>query len=232
MRYIIFGLTLLTCFSYAHCQINSGIGFSSNVGLLQYEDEQQFDQSTLQRQISHNPGIHFFLESAHSDHFDYRLNAHLNRKTIQHANSMSNSSQELKQTLAYHYLSADIGMSVSYAAHQNVKWHPRLGLVFSINQLSDVVHTSTGSGAVPFLDLPSVFEQNDDTFFHIFIQTGVSFYPSLTIWNRQLELFLNSYLSPVDFLPNPIDFNNVVVQGKYHFTSLGINLRFNKTKNN
>lgn len=214
-------------------QVNAGIGISGNAGFLTYESQMPLQNVSVDASVDYNVGANLFVEFANASAFSYRIMTHLNQKklAIVQTTELTNGG-EIKESDRYYFNGLDLSMTASYALPNKPQWHPRLGLMLSFNRLGKVGRSlssvNTDMRIERTTNLEEGFERNHQSFTRPAIQAGVSFRPSLFLLKRQVEFNLDGYFSPINYLENPILFNNIAVQGQYHFASFGMNLFLNK----
>jgi len=230
-----FLILLLIMSSNLHGQsFQYGIGVHANFGYLVFEDKSPFDAIPLQPSISLNPGLSLFAEVQTSKAFQIRIAGQINEKAIQLSQRIRGGNNgRFKSSIDYSFLAFDFNVTAKYLIEGNADWQYFPSLGFNIGFHQDLGYEITGGGINTgasnglVLGLSSTESQS---FITSNMQLGIGVKPPFTILKLPFELNANFLYSPRKFLKQPIEVNPLVIQGKYHSLSVGLNFYLRRLK--
>jgi len=229
-----FLLLFLIVSSNLHGQLfQYGIGLHANFGYLAFDNKSSFEQTLLQPSISVNPGISLFAEIQAMEAFQFRIAGQLNQKAIRLSQNLRGTSNgSFKSSIEYLFLAFDLNVTAKYLIEGNAKWHYFPSLGFNVGFHQDLGYEITGgitSGS--FNGLAVGLNSNEtQSFIASNIQVGIGIKPPFTIFNLPFEVNGNFLYGPKRFLKTPIGLDPLVIQGKYHSLSIGLNLYLRRLK--
>jgi len=227
-------LLFLIISSSLHGQsLQYGIGLHANFGYLAFDDKSPFESTLLQPSISANPGISLFLDIQTSAAFQIRLAGQLNQKAIQLSHKIKGANNsKFKNSINFLFIAADLSVTARYLLEGNAKWRYFPSVGFNIGFHEDVgyeITESINTGAFNGLAL-GLSSTESQSFITSNIQLGIGVKPPFTVLKLPFELNANFLYSPRKFLKQPIEVNPLVIQGKYHSLSLGLNFYLRRQK--
>jgi len=230
-----FLLLFLIASSNLHGQsFQYGIGVHSNFGYLAFDNKSQFETTVFQPSISPNPGISLFVEIQTAKAFQVRIAGQLNQKSIQLSQKIRGANNEkYKSSLNYLFIATDLNVTAKYLIEGNAKWNYFPSLGFNIGFHEDLGYEITEgvtSGGFSGLAL-GLNSDEGQSFLASTIQLGLGIQPPFTIFSFPFELNCYFLFGPKRFLKNSINVAPLVIQGKYHSLSIGLNFYLRRLKN-
>ncbi len=154
----------------------------------------------------------------------------MNQKAIQIAQKIKGANgQKYKNSIDYLFIATDLSVTAKYIIEGNTKWRylPSLGFNVGFHKAAGYEITSSISGLTPGLS-----STDEQSFIAATIQIGFGVKPPFTILKFPFELNCNLIYNPKRFLKNAINVPPVVIQGKYHSLSIGMNFYLRRLKSN
>ena len=210
-----------------------GIGLHANFGYLVFEDKSPFEAIPLRPSISLNPGLSLFAEVQTSKAFQIRIAGQINEKSIQLSQRINGGNGgRFKNSIDYLFLAFDLNIIAKYSIEGNTGWQYFPSLGFNIGFHQDLGYEITGGiTAGTFNGLAIGLNSTESqSFITSNIQLGIGVKPPFTVLKLPFELNCNFLYSPRRFLKQPIEIAPLIIQGKYHSLSLGLNFYLRRLK--
>lgn len=218
-------------------KLNYGLGISHQTNFFKHNNRGQFNGSFYRPALSHNFGIQTFLDLKTSSGFEIRLlaNSHLRTITLAFKPPGVRASKR-NGTLKTFYGTLETKIYARYLLKkENWSFYPKFGLGVGFHSLGGEGLTG-GTGLRSIEQLPPELENENPVYINGGLITGVSIQPPFLVRNRRIELDVDIFISPRDFLGYPIliesGTQNLEIQGKYHYISFALNYFFRKENPN
>lgn len=212
-----------------------GFGVQYNFGYLQFDDKVPFEMVLFKPSISGNGSISAFAAIQPSKAFQFQIAGQIGQKRIRLAQNIKGANVSYKGDINHMFFSTDLSISARYLLKGTAKWTylPSLGFHLGFQELlgySSSGVTTTGT-LEPLINLV-LPESQSFTAFSLLVGIGIR--PPFTLFKRPFELNCNFLYGPKKFLKRPIDIgvekNPLIIQGKYHSLSIGLNFYLRRLK--
>lgn len=238
LKVLLFFFIHLICIISGNAQkLNYGLGISHQTNFFGHNDREQFKGSFYRPALSHNWGIQTFLDINTSSGFGIRLlaNSHLRTMTLAFKPPGIRASKR-NGTLKTFYGTLETKMYARYLLKsKNWSFYPKFGLGLGFHSLGGN-SLRGGTGLRSIEQLPPELEDENPVYVNGGLVTGGSIQPPFLVKKRRIELDIDIFISPRDFLDYPIliesGTQNLEIQGKYHYISFAINYFFRKENPN
>jgi len=239
MKYLIISVFLLLSIqAVGQVEMNWGIGISYNTHFFVHEDKSQFEYSFFQPDVAHLPRINGHFDLNTNSAFQFRCNLSFGEKRIILSNRQRISSGGiLKNSIKHEIISADLSVLSYYALNRKVgELRPIVGFYISTNKYVAIAQSTSIRGRGPnhideSMTPPVTLEVTERPLIvYVGINLGLNY--SIKIRKREVEFFSLLYFSPFDMFSSDFsylaNFQEETLNGKYHYLSLGINLKLNR----
>lgn len=234
-KHFTFFVLVVSC-PYSACiaqKINYGFGLSHQSNSFQYDDNDQFDNASFQAAWSHNIGFQVFFDWQAVKQFELRLLTNFHSRAIRLAVQVPDRETTAQDgSLSLFYNTTEIRLLGRYLFERG-KWrlYPELGAGIGFHTPNG---NGTSTGGIAVEQVPLNLNENEKRFTNVGVIVGVSIQPPVFIFDRRIEFNLSGFFSPILFLDHPLiiesDNQDISVQGKYHYISVGLDYFINKMK--